>query len=179
MFVSTTALQLRLVSPAALDYLRPALVELLREVVNDGFPLGFLAPLEEEQARHYWISLRPELLAGTRMLVAASIDDRIVGTGQLALSPWPNAHHRAELQKVFVSPSARRQGVGRALMEALHQVARRRGRTLLLLNTRRGAGAEDFYRGLGYEQVGITPGYSLGSGGERYDTVSFYKELRT
>jgi hypothetical protein len=48
---------------------------------------------------------------------------------------------------------------------------------LLLLNTRRGEPAEGFYKRLGYREVGVVPGYSIGPAGERYDTVALYQEL--
>jgi hypothetical protein len=61
-------------------------------------------------------------------------------------------------------------------MAALHGWARQRGRSLVLLNARRDV-AERFYKPLGYREVGVIPGYSLGSNGERIDTVSLYTEL--
>ncbi len=151
--------------------------ELLSEVVNGGASLGFLAPLAQHQARAYWLSLRRELQADTRLLLVARLDDRIVGSGQLALPKWPNARHRAELQKLFVGRSLRGRGVGKLLVTALHAAARERGRSLILLGARRGAPAENFYRSLGYQEIGVIPGYAVGTAGERYDNVSFYHEL--
>jgi acetyltransferase len=155
----------------------PALSDLLIDAVANGASLGFLAPLSEEHARSYWLSLRRELLASTRLLLVAQVGDRIVGSGQLALPSWPNARHRAELQKLFVSTDLRGRGVGKLLVTALHDAARRRGRSLILLGARRGAPAEQFYRSLGYREVGVVPGFATGPAGERYDNVSFYKEL--
>lgn len=168
---------IRPVSATALVHHLPILIELLRDTVNGGSPLGFLAPLTHDQARDYWLSLRPDLQAGSRLLLAAYVDDRLAGSGQLTLSPWPNARHRAELQKLFVATAVRGRGVGRSLVAALHEAARQRGRSLVLLNTRRGGPSEDFYRGLGYREVGVTPGYTVGSAGERYDHVTYYQEL--
>jgi hypothetical protein len=62
-------------------------------------------------------------------------------------------------------------------MTALHETARRRGRPLILLNTRRGGGAERFYMHLGYKEVGVVPGYIAGPGVLRYDSVILYLEL--
>jgi acetyltransferase len=89
----------------------------------------------------------------------------------------PNARHRAELQKLFVATALRGSGVGRSLMAALHETARQHGRSLLFLNTRRGDPAEGFYKGLGYREVGVLPGWTIGPVGERYDHVTLYKEL--
>jgi len=139
--------------------------------------MGFLAPMTDDGCRDYWLSLRPQLQAGSRVLLAAYEEEVIVGTGQLSLSLWPNARHRAELQKLFVGNSLRGRGVGRSLLAALHDAARQRGRSLLVLNTRRGGVAETFYKGLGYTEVGVIPGWSAGPAGERYDHVTLYQEL--
>jgi GNAT superfamily N-acetyltransferase len=81
------------------------------------------------------------------------------------------------LQKLLVAPALRGKGVGKLLLAALHDAARQHGRTLLLLNTRRGQPAESFYRQVGYREIGVVPGYTMGPAGERYDTVAFYNEL--
>lgn len=167
----------RSIPAAQLEASLPALVELLIDAVNGGGSLGFMPPLTREQARTYWSSLRAELEAGSRLLLAAHVDERLVGSGQLGFPRWPNAHHRAEVQKLFVDTSLRGRGVGRSLMLALHDAARQRGRSLLLLNTRHRGPAERFYRALGYREVGVIPGYAAGPAGERYDDVSLYHEL--
>ncbi len=167
----------RVIAPGELGRLLPTLVGLLRETVNGGESLGFLPPLTLEGARSYWLSLRPELETGSRLLLLARTGAGIVGSCQLALAPLPGARHRAEVQKLFVAPAARGLGVGRALMAALHEAAWEHGRSLLLLNTRRGNPAERFYKGLGYREVGVLPGWTLGPQGERYNHVALYKEL--
>lgn len=167
----------RVMSAAELTPLLPVLIELLRETVNGGASLGFLPPLGLEEAREYWLSLRPELEAGSRLLLLARTGAGLVGSGQLAMATLPSSRHRAEVQKLFVSPAHRGLGVGRALMAALHEAAQQHGRSLLLLNTRRGNPAERFYKGLGYREVGVVPGWTVGPAGERYDHVTLYQEL--
>jgi GNAT superfamily N-acetyltransferase len=175
--MESASIIVRPLSSARLEQNLETLVGLLVATVNGGYPLGFLAPLTPEHARSYWLSLRHDLQSNSRLLLAACHGDRIVGSGQIAFAAPPNSRHRAELQKVFVDPALRGKGVGRMLMQAIHDAARQHGRTLLLLNTRRGEPAESFYRQLGYREVGVVPGYTLGSRGERYDTVAFYNEL--
>jgi GNAT superfamily N-acetyltransferase len=83
------------------------------------------------------------------------------------------------VQKVLVLSEFRRRGVGRLLMQALDDEARRAGRTLLVLDTERGSGAEMLYEQMGYQRAGIIPGYALNHDGTRkVDTVLFYRELR-
>jgi acetyltransferase len=168
---------IRPVSPAELDELLPDLIDLFRETVNGGVPMGFLPPLSHDQGRNYWLSVRTELKAGTRLLLAAFTESGLVGSGQLALATRPNAPHRAEVEKLFVTTALRGHGVGKLLMAALHAAARERGRYLVLLNTRHGSRAESFYKELGYREVGPIPGWSLGPAGERYDHVILYQEL--
>ena len=155
----------------------PDLVELFVETVNNGSPLGFLAPITHTTARSYWVSLIPELEAGSRLLLVAFDGETVVGSGQLALSQRHNSPHRAELQKLFVGLLSRGRGVGRALMGALHAAARQHGRTLILLSTRHQESAEKFYKSLGYASVGVIPGWTIDRAGNRYDHVEMYRDL--
>ncbi|HXI97988.1 MAG TPA: GNAT family N-acetyltransferase [Gemmatimonadaceae bacterium] len=155
----------------------PDLVELFTETVNNGSPLGFLAPITHTTARSYWVSLIPELEAGSRLLLVAFDGDTIVGSGQLALSQRHNSPHRAELQKLFVGLASRGRGVGRTLMDALHAAARQHGRTLILLSTRHQEQAEKFYKSLGYVAVGVVPGWTIDRAGNRYDHVEMYRDF--
>jgi GNAT superfamily N-acetyltransferase len=168
---------IRTVRPAELENLLRELVDLLEEVVRAGASLGFLPSLTRGEAWTYWLSLRPELEAGSRVLLAAYRDGRIVGSGQLALSPWANSPHRAEAQKLFVGAALRGQALGRALMEGLHESAREHGRSLILLYTRRGGLAEPFYQALGYREAGVVPGHTLGPAGERQDSALLFRDL--
>jgi len=145
--------------------------------VNGGSPLGFLPPITRDEARDYWISLFPELATGTRLVFVAFKGDRVVGSGQLALSQRTNSPHRAEVQRLFVARALHGQGVGKSLMYALHDTAREHGRTLISLSTRRGEPAEEFYKGLGYVEAGVIPGWTIGPAGEPYDHVTLYQEL--
>jgi GNAT superfamily N-acetyltransferase len=173
----TVEVDVRSVAADEFSLLVPDLVELLADIVRGGATLGFLQPVVPDEARAYWTSLTSDIRAGTRVFIGAFSDGRIIGSGQLALSMFPNSKHRAELQKLFVVESARGQGVAHSLMAALHASARQRGRTLVLLNARRGSLAERFYRGLGYCDVGVVPGYNFGHDGQPYDSVSMYKQL--
>jgi acetyltransferase len=174
----SVALSVRVIASTEIENLLPELVDLLRESVDGGASLGFLPPLTHGEARRYWVSLGPELRGGSRLLFAATVSDRLAGSGQLALPSWPNGRHRAEVQKVMVSTALRGSGIGRRLMQAMHDTARRRGRSLLLVNTRRGDRAERFYRGLGYRDAGMIPGYSTGPEGKSYDNLLLYQCLR-
>jgi acetyltransferase len=169
---------IRTVSAVELDAVVPQLVELLRETVNaGGSSLGFVPPVSAEAGLAYWRSLRPELQNGSRVLMVAHAGERIIGTGQLEIPHWPSAPHRAELQKVAVTAALRGHGIGKVLISALHDAARRLGRSLLILNARHGGAAERLYKRLGYREAGVVPGYTVGPAGERYDCITLYQEL--
>ncbi|HET9636097.1 MAG TPA: GNAT family N-acetyltransferase [Gemmatimonadaceae bacterium] len=155
------------------------LSDLFVETVNGGSPLGFMPPITRDTARDYWISLLPELRSLRRILLVAMAEGRVIGSAQLELSRRGNSPHRATVEKVFVGRSARGRGVGTFLMNAIEDVALQHGRTLLLLNTRFDLPPHRWYQSLGYRDVGVIPGWTIGANGERFDHVSMYKELRT
>jgi acetyltransferase len=176
-FTRSESTTIRRIFASDLKYVISDLVDVFTDTVNGGSPLGFLPPITRDEARDYWISLFPELATGSRLVFVAFNGDRVVGSGQLALSQRSNSPHRAEAQRLFVARTVRRQGVGRSLVHALHDVARKNGRTLISLSTRRGEPAEEFYKGLGYVEAGVIPGWTIGPAGERYDHVTMYREL--
>ena len=87
-----------------------------------------------------------------------------------------NQPHRGEIAKMLVHRSARRQGLGEALMRAAEAAAVEAGKTLLVLDTANGS-AERLYRRLGWQRVGVIPRYALGPAGGFVDTTVFYKDL--
>jgi ribosomal protein S18 acetylase RimI-like enzyme len=153
------------------------LVTLLKETVDAGASIGFLAPLQESEAQAYWEEVLHELSTTTRLLLIASDGDTIAGSVQLAMPTKPNGRHRAEVQKLMVRPAYRNQGLGRALMAAIESEAHAQGRYLLVLDTRAGDVAEALYPRIGYLRAGSIPGYALNSEGGADATVFFYKEL--
>jgi acetyltransferase len=156
---------------------RKGLVALLIESVDSGAAVSFLAPLLPADAERYWKDVETELAHGHHELLVAERDGVVVGAVQLFLSAWPNGRHRAEVAKLLVHGSARRQGIGRSLMREVEEVARSHGRTLLVLDTREGDAGEELYRGLGYVRAGRIPGYARSSSGQLHATVLYYREL--
>jgi ribosomal protein S18 acetylase RimI-like enzyme len=153
------------------------LVTLLQDAVAGGASIGFLPPLSEEEARAYWTSVLEDLAQKKRVLLIARHSTRVVGTVQLELATRPNAQHRAEVQKLCVLQQERQRGIGRLLMETVEPIARERGRTLLVLDTRLGDEAERLYRKAGYVAVGSIPSYARSATGTLEATIIFYKLL--
>ena len=157
----------------------PGLVALLQDSVDSGASVGYLPPLSDEDAAHYWHSVISEVQAQARLLWVARQADRLIGTVQLHLESRPNGRHRAEVQKLLVHTQARRQGVGRALMAALEAAARAADRSLLVLDTRQGDASELLYAKIGYIKAGAIPGYARSANGGLDASVFYYRRLES
>ena len=90
-----------------------------------------------------------------------------------------NGSHRAEAMKLFVDRRARRRGLAKALMTALEDTASSLGRTLLLMDTRKGGEAEKLCESLRYTRYDEVPGYARSGNGELHATVFFYREMKS
>lgn len=167
------------IGPAEARLLLPQLIELLQDAVDSGASVGFLPPLSEAEARHYWHSVFEALDARHRVLLVARRPGEItlLGTVQLDLATRPNSLHRAEVSKLLVHRRARRQGLARQLLVALEDQARQQHRTTLVLDTRHGDVAEQLYKTLDYRLVGLIPAYFINSDGQLHATAVYYKLL--
>ncbi|WP_368416748.1 GNAT family N-acetyltransferase [Falsiroseomonas sp.] len=150
---------------------------LLAACVADGASLTWLPPLAPAVAQGHWRGVSSQVALGKAVLLVAWLEGEVAGTVQLALDMPENQPHRAEVQKLMVMPTARRRGVGRALMQRAEQVARSIGRGLLVLDTRAGTPAEALYRALGWTELGTIPGGELGPDRQPADVVHFWKRV--
>jgi acetyltransferase len=164
----------RLTEPAARAALAQ-LIALLSDTVDHGASVGFLRPLDAGIARDYWEEVFAGVARRTKILLAARSDDRIVGSVQLELAQRPNGVHRAEVQKLVVLSRYRRRGIARELMQALEGEARASRRSLLVLDTEAGSGAEPFYQSLHWQRVGSIPGFALNTDGVPTPNTIYYK----
>jgi acetyltransferase len=153
------------------------LADLLCDAVDSGASIGFLPPVLRNEANSYWESVKQAMRNGSRVLIVASDASGIAGAVQLGLEMRANGNHRAEVMKLMVHRRSRGRGLGRELMKQAEAVARGLGRTLLVLDTRRGDVAEQLYTKLGYERAGLIPGYARSASGELHDTVFMYREI--
>lgn len=161
------------------------LTDLIHAAVHAGASINFVMPFPREEAKAFWEDkVGPGVTSGTRLLWVATADDTseqapIVGTVQLDLAQQPNGPHRAEVGKLIVHPDWRRRGIARKLMTELEATAQQIGRTLLTLDTRAGDDAEPLYTSMGFQTVGIIPGFCLHPlDAGRMDTTTYmYKHL--
>ncbi len=103
--------------------------------------------------------------------------DVVQGAVQLALETRANGNHRAEAMKLSVHRRARRRGLARALMVEVERTARQLGRTLLVMDTRKGGEAEKMCETLGYVRFGEVPNYARSADGCLHTTSFFYRQL--
>jgi ribosomal protein S18 acetylase RimI-like enzyme len=159
------------------EEIAPALAALHEDAFRAGMALGMLESIGHEGLERSYRRLVAALDEHERVLVVAEQDERIVGMAQLARSDAMNADHRAEVQRVAVGDSARGSGIGRHLMAAVEEEARRCSVSLLWLTTHEGTAACTFYEALGYTKLGVMPSYSRRPDGTLSPGVFYFKEL--
>ena len=156
-----------------------ALADILLDCVDGGASVGFMHPLSRERARAFWENALASAARGERIVLVAEDPEShtLVGTVQLLLAMPDNQPHRADVAKMQVHRSARRRGLGAALMQAVEATAREAGKTLLVLDTVTGSDAERLYIRLGWQRCGEIPGYALWPQGGLCSTTVFYRTL--
>jgi GNAT superfamily N-acetyltransferase len=114
---------------------------LLGEALRDG------DPVPEDFVDH----LRKAVEAGDMEVLAARAEDQIVGVALLAYRLNVSAGGLfASIEDLYVCPAARRQGVGRTLLEAVEELCSERGVSYVEVQVE-DREAEPFYAALGYE----------------------------
>ena len=112
------------------------------------------ALLYPEDSRH-GLAVPALLLAGARFFVARQ-DGHAVGCGGYVLLP----DHAAEMERLFVDPAARGQGIGGAIVRAVESSAIAEGvRTLFLETGIKSSEALRLYRRLGFAECGPFAAY--------------------
>ncbi|WP_035658252.1 GNAT family N-acetyltransferase, partial [Bradyrhizobium sp. STM 3809] len=136
---------------------RGALSAMLIETVAHGGSVSFMHPLGEGDADAFWRDSLAAANRGERIILGAFDDQDLIGTVTLQLKLPPNQPHRAEIAKMMTRVSHRKRGVARALLDAAEALARRHGRTMLVLDTAEDGGASSLYEGVGFQLSGIIP----------------------
>ena len=160
------------------DGVARALAEVLIDCVVGGASVSFMLPLEPERAEAFWERALDGTTRGERIVLVAEDHDTgaVLGTVQVVLTTEENQPHRGDIAKLLVHRRARRRGLGETLMRAAEAAALEAGKTLLVLDTS-SAEAERLYERLGWQRVGVIPGYALWPQGGLVATTIFYKNL--
>jgi GNAT superfamily N-acetyltransferase len=154
-----------------------ALAEVLVDCLEGGASVSFMWPFSKSAAEDFFKKVVEGMESGNRILLAAFVDSKLVGTVQILTALPPNQPHRAEIAKLLVHRVARGKGVGRCLMEEVERQARMAGKTLLVLDTVTGGDAERLYLRLGWVKAGAIPNFALFPDGRWCDTTIFWKAL--
>jgi ribosomal protein S18 acetylase RimI-like enzyme len=168
----------RAAEASELDSLRPRLCEILVDCVRNGASVGFLDPLDQDDADAYWRRVGAAVGEGRCVLLVGALDGggEVAGTVQLDVDTLPNQPHRATVSKLLVHSSARRRGLGEALMAELEREAAAQGRWLLTLDTATGAAAR-LYERMGWREAGTIPNYALNPDSSLTATTFYWKRL--
>jgi GNAT superfamily N-acetyltransferase len=153
------------------------LCDVLVDCVAGGASVSFMHPMTLAKAAEFWRDVAASMARGERALLVAEDDHgAIIGTAQVVWAAPENQPHRADVAKMLVHRSARRRGVGAAVLEAAERAAAEAGKSLLVLDTA-SADAERLYERRGWHRVGTIPGFALWPDGAPCDTVVYYKRL--
>jgi GNAT superfamily N-acetyltransferase len=152
------------------------LARVLVDCVNGGASVSFMLPFGLADGEAFYGKVAAGVEAGERILLAAFVEGKLVGTVQVLLVMPPNQPHRAEVSKLLVMRPARGRGVALRLMEAAEREALAAGKTLLVLDTA-SESAERLYERLNWVRVGIIPRFALLPDGRFTDTTIFWKNL--
>ena len=107
------------------------------------------AMFPEPGATHFSLT-GAQVETGDGAFVVAYLDEVAVGCGAVRRLDAATG----ELKRMYVAPSVRRRGMGRALVEALEREARRLGMTKVVLETgTRLAPATALYEAMGYARI--------------------------
>jgi len=103
----------------------------------------------EPGSTHFSLS-DTQVAAGNGAFLVAYLDDVAVGCGAVRRLDETTA----EIKRMYVSPSVRGRGIGRALVEALEREARSVGATRIVLETgTRLESAIKLYEAMGYARI--------------------------
>ena len=161
------------VTPVQIDQLGTVLID----CVEGGASISFMLPMTRDKAELFWRGVADGVANHERVLLVAHDEQGdIIGSVQVVLAQPENQPHRADISKMIVHRSARKQGIAAALMVAAEAEALREGKTMLVLDTASDE-AERVYRKLGWLECGVIPDYALLPGGALCATTYFYKRL--
>jgi GNAT superfamily N-acetyltransferase len=136
-----------------------------------------MLPIEPSTAETFYEGVVEKVASGSNLLFVPLVDDEPAGTVQLSPEQKPNQPHRADVHKLLVGPRHRNRGVAQALIVAVEETAKDRGRWLLSLDTASGSAAERLYEKLGWQRLGVMPRHAMWPQGGFSDTTFFWKDL--
>ena len=159
--------------------IRNALSEILIETVAHGGSVSFMHPLQPNAADAFWNDALAAAGRDEQIIFGAWDGEVLAGTVTLLLDCPPNQPHRAEIAKMMTRRSHRGRGIATALMRTAEEIAGKRNRTLLVLDTATDGGASGLYEKLGFTLAGEIPDYALKPHGGLSGTLIYWKRIGT
>ena len=159
------------------DALRTAMLRCWVDVSNAGGAVGFVPPVTPEDVEPALEHLLEGLRARGDVLVVLTVDGALAGFAGLVTSAHVLKKHWATVLRVQIHPDYQKRGLGRMLLEGVHEAARRHGWEFVHLTVRGGTGTEAFYRALGYREVGRIPGALRVAPGDDRDEISMVRPV--
>jgi GNAT superfamily N-acetyltransferase len=158
------------------EALRSDLLSCWTDVSNAGGAVGFVPPVTQDDVVPLLDKLLDGVHSGRDVLALLTVDGATAGFASVVGSLSPLRLHWGTVLRVQVHPSRQGQGLGRVLMDGVHDIARARGWEFLHLTARSGTGVDSFYRGLGYTEVGRVPGaIRVAPGDEREEILLVHR----
>ena len=112
-------------------------------------------------------------MAGVSLMLARDGSER----GTVGFSLVRHVADEAELLLLAVTPSHRRRGIGRTLLDNFIERARSGGVTRVHLEVRDGNPAIGMYRSAGFSPIGRRRNYYLARDGQQFDALTFSLDL--
>lgn len=82
-----------------------------------------------------------------------------------------------ELLMIAVDPLYQGKGIGLVLLEQLIAIATNNSIAAIFLEVRHNNPAQSLYKRIGFQQVGLRPGYYTGENKEKFDAITYRKSL--
>ena len=155
----------------------PALGAVLKDCVDGGASVSFMADLTLDEAIAFWEGVAASQASDGRAVLVAEDDEGPFGVVEVIPAGMPNQPHRGDVAKMLVHRRGRRQGAAQALLAAAEAAGRELGLSLLVLDTVTGGDAERLYARLDWRRVGEVPGFALMPDGTPCGTTFFYKNI--
>lgn len=170
-------IKIRAITPADARRLLPDLAVLLVDAVAGGAGVNFMSGFGVDDAAAYWTRQIEGFESGDRVWVVAEDGGKAVGMVMCVFASQPNQPYRADVGKMLVLSSHRKQGIGAGLLNAIEAEAIKAGKSLLILDTTAGSAADRLYRRMGWTPFGTAPGYAYAPDGRLDDATFFYKQI--
>ncbi|MYS83870.1 GNAT family N-acetyltransferase [Embleya scabrispora] len=153
------------------DRLRTEIHRVFHDVARLGGAIGYLSPPSKPTTDVWLEDALAAVRAGDAALVVALVDGSVAATGLWRRRPEPVFAHTADVEKVMAHPTSRGLGLGRLLMTALIDSARRAGIETLALGVRgNNHGAIELYEEFGFTVWGRLPNV-IEVDNERFDDI--------